>query len=94
VDRRQQPVIIQGDIKVTSTGSLAIEAGTIIEIASTDINNVGTDPYRVEFLIDNPISVNGTVASPVIFRAQNGTTTHEWDGIRLETAQRRRCSST
>src|SRR5207247_2782414 len=42
------PYIVQGDVIVPSGAFLTIEAGTLVQFASTDAQASGLDPARVE----------------------------------------------
>jgi hypothetical protein len=80
------PYIVQGDVTVPSGAFLNINAGTVVEFASTDGQASGLDTARVELIVKGTLSVNGTAASPVIFEAQSGTTPSTWYGIELNAA--------
>src|SRR5437016_6331686 len=80
------PYIVQGDITVPNGASLNVEAGAVILFASTDATGSGFDPGRIEVTVAGMLDVEGTSASPVIFRAQTGPSPRTWYGIVLTTA--------
>jgi cysteine-rich repeat protein len=61
------PYIVQGDLTVPSGASLTIEAGTIVQFASTDAQGSGQDPARTELIINGSLTVHGSAAQPVQF---------------------------
>src|SRR5438067_3546177 len=67
------PYVVQGDIIVPSGAFLTIEAGTLVQFASTDAQASGIDPARIELTVKGAFTVNGTAADPVIFQAKAGT---------------------
>jgi hypothetical protein len=74
---------VQGDITVPSGAFLNINAGTVVQFASTDAQNSGLDSFRVELIVRGSLSVLGTFDSPVIFQAQSGTARNIWYGINV-----------
>ena len=75
------PYIVQGDVTVTAGGSLTVQAGTIVEFASSDGLAGGIDPSRVELTVKGTLNVNGSAANPATFQAQSGTAAGTWYGI-------------
>ena len=75
------PYIVQGDAIVPAGGTLTIEAGVEVRVASSDALGSGRDTTRVELEVHGTLDVNGTLASPVLFRADSGTSTSTWFGI-------------
>ncbi|RLB49917.1 MAG: hypothetical protein DRJ42_20035, partial [Deltaproteobacteria bacterium] len=75
------PYIVQGDAIVPAGGTLTIEAGAEVRFASSDALGSGRDAARVELEVHGTLDVNGTLASPVTFRANSGTATNTWYGI-------------
>ena len=78
------PYIVQGDLTVPSGAFLTIEAGTIVQFASTDAQRSGNDPALTELIIRGAITVNGTAAQPVQFRGAS-TSSGSWYGLVLDT---------
>jgi parallel beta-helix repeat protein len=78
------PYIVQGDITIPSGAFLTIQAGTIVQLASTDGQLAGLDISRVEITVDGTLNVNGSAAAPVVFEAQAGTAPSTWYGIVLQ----------
>jgi parallel beta-helix repeat protein len=84
VDPGGEPYIVQGDITVPSGAFLTIQAGTIVQFASTDGQASGLDAARVEVIIKGTFTVSGTAASPVQFKAQNGSAAATWYGLEID----------
>jgi hypothetical protein len=80
------PYIVQGDVTVPGGAFLLINAGTIVQFASTDGQAAGSDTSRVELIVNGTLTVAGTSASPVTFQAQSGTGTAIWYGIEPSSA--------
>jgi hypothetical protein len=80
------PYIVQGDLTVPSGSTLTIQAGAEVRFASTDSQAAGLDTARVELTVKGTLLVNGTVAQPVIFKAQTGTSAGTWYGIVIDVA--------
>ena len=78
------PYIVQGDITIPAGAFLTIQAGTTVQFASTDGQAAGLDTSRVELTVKGTLNVNGTAASPVMFQAQNGSTSGIWYGIIID----------
>jgi parallel beta-helix repeat protein len=78
------PYIVQGDVTVPLGAFLTIQAGTVVEFTSTDGQVAGLDPARVELTVKGTLNVNGSAASPVVFKAQTGTAPSTWYGIVLQ----------
>jgi parallel beta helix pectate lyase-like protein len=77
------PYVVMGDATVQAGRTLTIQAGTTVTFASTDGVSGGLDTTKVELTIQGTLNVNGNGGSPVIFRAQTGTTSGIWYGIVL-----------
>ncbi|MEO5728365.1 MAG: hypothetical protein ABI134_26500, partial [Byssovorax sp.] len=75
------PYIIQGDITVPSGAFLTVNAGTVVQFASTDGQAGGVDTARIELTVKGSLTVNGTTASPAVFQGQSGTSAGTWYGI-------------
>jgi hypothetical protein len=75
------PYIVKGDITVPSGSFLNIQAGTEVQIANTDLQGAGLDPSRVEVTIKGSLDIAGTAMSPVVFKAQLGSSKGIWYGI-------------
>ena len=64
------PYIVQGDITVPVGSTLTIEAGVEVQLAAnSDAQGAGDNTTRVEVIVHGALSVHGTSASPVVFRA-------------------------
>ena len=74
------PYIVQGDVTVQAAATLTIQAGTTIQIASTDGQGSGRDTSRVEILINGSLVVSGTAAAPVTFAGATSAA-GAWYGI-------------
>jgi hypothetical protein len=77
----QSPYRVVGDTTVVADNTLTIEPGVVVEFAASDAAAAGLDTSRVEFNVAGTLAVNGTVGSPVTFRAWIGTTPGTWYGI-------------
>ncbi len=75
------PYVIQGDIIVPSGSFLHIQPGTVVHIASSDMQLSGIDTSRVEITVQGEIEVNGTQADPVAILAQTGNSPYTWYGL-------------
>ncbi len=82
----REPVHHSRDITVPSGAYLIINAGTVVQFASTDGQAGGLDTARVELTVKGSLTVNGTTASPVVFQGQSGTTAGTWYGIVADAA--------
>jgi hypothetical protein len=60
-------ISVTGDILITSAVTIDIVPGTTIRMATGDGLFTGSDPTRVEFVVDGTLNVNG----PVTFTSQN-----------------------
>jgi cysteine-rich repeat protein len=78
------PYIVQGDITVPAGAFLSIDAGTEVRFASTDAQTAGLDTTRIELTINGTLTVSGTAASPVLFKAQAGSAKNLWYGIVID----------
>jgi parallel beta-helix repeat protein len=78
------PYVVQGDVTVPLGSFLTIQAGTVVELASSDGQVAGLDTARVEMTIKGTLNVNGSAAAPVVFKAQTGTAPSTWYGIVLQ----------
>lgn len=77
------PYLLNGDITVPDGAFLDIEAGTIVDVATSDGQHGGADATRVEITIDGALHVNGTRTQPVRVLASNGAQAGVWYGIVL-----------
>ncbi|HBQ18170.1 MAG TPA: hypothetical protein DEF51_45955, partial [Myxococcales bacterium] len=75
------PYIVQGDVTVPGTTTLTIQAGVQVLFESGDMQASGRDTSRTEITVNGTLNVQGTAASPVIFRARSGTSAGSWYGI-------------
>lgn len=75
------PYVVQGDIVIPSGSFLHIEPGTVVQIASSDMQVSGLDTARVEITVQGELEVNGSETQPVAIHAQSGTSPHTWYGI-------------
>ena len=75
------PYVVQGDATVQSGATLIIQAGTVVEFATTDGQASGLDTSRVELTINGSLSINGTAANPVTLMAQSGSAAGLWYGV-------------
>jgi nitrous oxidase accessory protein NosD len=80
------PYIVQGDITIPTGAFLTIQAGTIVQFASSDGQAAGLDASRVERTVRGTLTVNGTASSPVTFQAQSGNSPEIWYGIVVDAA--------
>ncbi|MBK9260485.1 MAG: DUF4215 domain-containing protein [Polyangiaceae bacterium] len=75
------PYIVQGDVTILNGGTLTIQAGTIVQFPGGDSQGSGLDTAKTEIIVKGTLNVNGTMASPVQFLAQNGSSQSTWYGI-------------
>lgn len=75
------PYIVQGDITVPSGSTLNIAPGTIVLLASGDLEHSGFDINRVEITVNGSLDVEGNPDSPVQFAAQSAVRPSVWYGI-------------
>ena len=80
------PYIVLGDITVQTGATLTIQAGTVVEFASTDANAGGISTTQIELTVFGSLAVDGTRAAPITFKGQTGTTAGTWYGIVVESA--------
>ncbi|MCC6558354.1 MAG: DUF4215 domain-containing protein, partial [Polyangiaceae bacterium] len=78
------PYIVQGDAIVPVGSTLTIQAGTTVQLASSDGQISGLDTSRVELTIKGTLLVSGTAANPVNFQAASGVTANIWYGIVID----------
>ncbi|MEI8257655.1 MAG: right-handed parallel beta-helix repeat-containing protein, partial [Deltaproteobacteria bacterium] len=76
------PYVIQGDVTVLAGATLTIQAGTVIQVATTDATISGADTSRVEFIVNGTLVTSGTAASPVVFQAATAGS-GRWVGLRI-----------
>ena len=74
------PYRILGDITVPSGQYLDIQAGTTIEVGTSDMQGTGLDTGEVEITINGSLHVLGTSGSPVTIRSTT-TGSGQWYGI-------------
>jgi hypothetical protein len=77
------PYVVGGDITVPAGSTLTIEAGVEVQFASFDGQSAGLDAGRIEFTVNGSLRAEGTLASPIIFRASSGAVTSAWYGFVL-----------
>ena len=77
------PYRINGDIIVPSGAYLHIEAGTVVEVATSDGLGSGVNTAEVEITVQGSLQVNGTSGSPVTIRGV-GSGAGAWYGILVE----------
>lgn len=76
------PYTVQGDITVPSGAFLTIEAGTVVEFATSDALAAGLDTTRVEMTIQGKLTIPGSTANPALLRSQSGGAgANAWYGI-------------
>jgi hypothetical protein len=78
------PYQVMGDITVPAGATLTIEAGTLVQFATTDDQGSGADAVRVEVILEGTLDVNGTSGSPVAFETMGSPSTFGWHGIRVQ----------
>ncbi|MBZ0237566.1 MAG: DUF4215 domain-containing protein, partial [Deltaproteobacteria bacterium] len=77
------PYRINGDIGVPAGSFLEIQAGVVVEFATTDGQGSGLDMAEVELTVAGSLRVMGTTGAPVTFRG-TGTGAGAWYGIVVE----------
>lgn len=73
-----QVITITSDVLINPGTTVVINPGTTIRIATTDGANLGSDPTRIEYLVQGTLQANG----PVTFTSLSPTPTcADWVGI-------------
>jgi hypothetical protein len=78
------PYVVNGDVTIPVGSTLAIAAGTVIQVAPTDGQQSGVNPNQVEMTVRGTLNVTGTPASPVQFLTTTGsfsTSPSLWYGV-------------
>ena len=78
------PYIIQGDVTVPAGAFLTVQAGTTVQFATSDGQGAGRNTSKVELSVHGTLTVSGTLASPVNFQSQTGSSSGSWYGIIIE----------
>jgi hypothetical protein len=78
------PYIVQGDVTVPNGAFLNIQAGTVVQFASTDGQGAGINKSRIELTIKGTLNVTGQADNVVQFRAQSGSGASIWYGIVID----------
>ncbi|MFT3710805.1 MAG: NosD domain-containing protein [Archangium sp.] len=76
-------VTVDRDVVVNPGVTLTVNAGTTINIATSDAANLGANTSRVELIVQGTLTVNGTSGSPVVFTS-TGSAANSWVGIRVD----------
>src|SRR5690606_7332385 len=75
------PYTLQGDVTVIAGATLPIEAGVVVQAASSsDAQGAGRNTSRAEITVNGSLVVNGTSTDPVTFKSTS-TTSGTWYGI-------------
>ncbi len=74
------PYIIQGDVTVPAGAYLTINAGTVVQFASTDMQAAGLNTTRVELTVNGTLTVAGAAGNPVTFTGQTASP-GSWYGL-------------
>jgi cysteine-rich repeat protein len=74
------PYLIQGDIVVPAGASLTIQAGTVVQVATSDTSLGGLDSSHVEIHVAGTLTVNGSAENVVSF-ASTSSSPASWYGI-------------
>ncbi len=77
------PFVITGDVTIPAGNVLTLQPGVTVLVAGTDGLGAGLDPTRVEIIVQGALLCLGSTAAPVTFRAQSGTGSALWYGIRI-----------
>ena len=73
-------ITVTGDIVITSSTTITIVPGTLVQMTISDTANLGLDAQRVEFIVRGALRVNG----PVTFTTQSGSPAGgDWYGLRF-----------
>ncbi len=83
--KSDSPVRLLGDVTVLSHVTLTIEAGTVIEAATSDRLGAGSDTARVELIVKGKLKATGNSSSPVILRGATSTA-ETWYGVVFDSA--------
>ncbi|MEM9191834.1 MAG: right-handed parallel beta-helix repeat-containing protein, partial [Myxococcota bacterium] len=74
------PYRVNGDITVPAGAFLRIEAGTVVNVATSDGLGSGLNTSEVEITVAGSLQINGTAAEPVTVQGL-GSGTNAWYGI-------------
>ncbi|MFN8547072.1 MAG: S8 family serine peptidase [Candidatus Eisenbacteria bacterium] len=75
---------ISGDLRVPAGVTLTIAPGTHVFVAPSDAENLGSDPQRVEVLVEGGLTVGGVSGGRVQFLAATSTPAGDsWGGLRI-----------
>src|SRR4051794_13456720 len=77
------PYVTRGDTAAPAGASLTIQAGTVVQVATSDALASGLDASRVEIHVAGTLSVNGTAGNGVTF-ASSSAASSAWYGIVVE----------
>lgn len=77
------PYQVMGDVTIPTGATLTIDAGTVVQLATSDDQAAGADAARVEVIVEGALDVNGTPGSPVAFESMGVPSTFGWYGIRV-----------
>ncbi len=77
-------IYLGGDVTIESGATVTVAAGTRFFNFTNDVERTGVDTNKVEFIVKGTFRLNGTAASPVIFKSfQASPSDSDWFGIRV-----------
>lgn len=79
--KAKSPYLVKGDVTVPAGSTLKIQAGVEVRFAAGDAQGSGKDAALSELTVKGKLRVNGTAASPVIFRSDDAPEKATWYGI-------------
>jgi hypothetical protein len=83
--KSMSPIVLSGDLTVDSGVTLTIDAGVVVQAASSDSLKGGRSTSRVELIVKGVLNAVGAPNDPVVFKSIS-TSRGSWYGIRTESA--------
>ncbi|UCF04547.1 MAG: SBBP repeat-containing protein [bacterium] len=74
-------IYLYADVTIEEGTVLTVDPGTVVHIALSDAGAGGSNPSKIEIIVEGELDVNGTASEPVVFRSTTPTTKEDWVGI-------------